>query len=67
MQCLNFFDKFVKKKNFYPKILILVKILKIFKILILILKKSTFIDIGIDIASRGNFDIGIDIDIENEI
>ena len=45
----------------------LVKILKIFKILILILKISTRIDIGIDIASWENFDIGIDIDIEKEI
>ena len=64
---MTFFDQFVKKKNFYQIILKLVKILKIFKILILILKISTCIDIGIDIASWRNFDIGIDIDIEKEI
>ena len=62
---MTFFD--LLKKNFYQKILKLVKILKIFKILILILKISTCINIGIDIASWENFDIGIDIDIVKEI
>ena len=37
----------------------------IFKILILILKKTRGIDIVIDYANLGNFDIGIDISVEN--